>query len=151
MKNDSRQTMTLIGVALLVIAGIMLFISLKQPAVYEEPAAQTQYAAEEKAGEAEPDAAEEEEETEAKTDYASETKVNTVPESQTSSDIKYPINLNTATLEELMSIKDIGEYRASAILEYRDVIGKYKSVEQIKEIKGFDDTLYNSIAGYLCV
>ena len=63
----------------------------------------------------------------------------------------YPINLNDCTMEELVSIKGIGESKASAILEYRDYIGGYTSVEQIKNIKGIGDKTYNEISPYLCV
>lgn len=63
----------------------------------------------------------------------------------------YPINLNNCTMEELMSIKGIGESKASAILEYRDYIGGYTSVEQIKNIKGIGDKTYSEISPYLCV
>lgn len=149
MKNDSRQTMTLIGIALLVIAGILLFITLRQPAVYEEntDVKTTEIQVVTTETEAEPETDESEPITVAETEKQESPTV----EVHTGSNVKYPINLNTATLEELMSIREIGEYRASAILEYRDSIGKYKSVEQIKNIKGFDDALYNSISGYLCV
>lgn len=63
----------------------------------------------------------------------------------------YPINLNDCTMDELVSIKGIGESKASAILEYRDYIGGYTSVEQIKNIKGIGDKTYNEISPYLCV
>lgn len=63
----------------------------------------------------------------------------------------YPINLNNCTMEELMSIKGIGESKASAILEYRDYIGGYTSVDEIKNIKGIGDKTFNEISPYLCV
>ena len=47
-----------------------------------------------------------------------------------------PININTATLQELTSIDGIGENRASAIIEYRQEHGKYQSVDDLKNIKG---------------
>ena len=50
-----------------------------------------------------------------------------------------------------MSINGIGEARADAILEYRDYLGKYTSVEQIKDIKGISENIYEEIAGYLTV
>ena len=63
----------------------------------------------------------------------------------------YPINLNTATVEELVSIDGLGESRASAIIEYRDYLGGYTSVEQIKEISGIGDATYAKLAPYLTV
>ena len=50
-----------------------------------------------------------------------------------------------------MSIKGIGESKASAILEYRDYIGGYTSVDEIKNIKGIGDKTFNEISPYLCV
>ena len=62
-----------------------------------------------------------------------------------------PVNINTATAEELMAVDGIGAEKAAAIVEYRGVIGGYESVEQIKEIKGFSDGVFNRIAPYLTV
>lgn len=45
----------------------------------------------------------------------------------------------------------IGDQRAAAILAYREQIGKYTSVEQIKDIRGIGDGLYAKIAPYLTV
>lgn len=70
---------------------------------------------------------------------------------QTTVEVEYPLNINTATAEELMTINGVGEKRAYAIVEYRDVIGGYSSVEQIKDISGISDSIYYSIAGYLVV
>jgi competence protein ComEA len=46
------------------------------------------------------------------------------------------VNINTADVEALMSIKGIGEKRAQAIIEYREQHGPFKSVDQLMEIKG---------------
>ena len=61
------------------------------------------------------------------------------------------MTLNTATFEELTAIHGIGDQRAAAILAYREQIGKYTSVEQIKDIRGIGDGLYVKIAPYLTV
>ena len=63
----------------------------------------------------------------------------------------YPINLNTATVDELVTIRGIGESRASAIIEYREYLGGYTSVEQIKEIRGIGESTYSKLAPYLTV
>ncbi len=47
------------------------------------------------------------------------------------------INLNEASLEVLShSFKGIGKKRAEAIIQYRQSHGKFKQIEQLKEVKG---------------
>lgn len=65
--------------------------------------------------------------------------------------MSYPINLNTCTAEELMSIENVGESRANAIIEYRDYLGGYTSVEQLKDIKGIGDATFAKIEPYVTV
>ena len=84
------------------------------------------------------------------TEYSGSDQASDVPTSQSIS-VSYPINLNTATYEQLISIEGIGETRANAILEYRDYIGKYTSVEQLKEIKGIGDAVFEKISPYFTV
>ncbi len=50
--------------------------------------------------------------------------------------VQKKINLNKATLEELMSLKGIGKKRAEDILEYRKLKGNFKSVQELDLIKG---------------
>jgi len=65
--------------------------------------------------------------------------------------VTYPLNLNTCTYEELLSVEGIGESKASLILEYREYLGGYTSVEQLKDIKGIGDGIYEKIAPYFTV
>ncbi|GAB5991703.1 ComEA family DNA-binding protein [Aeromonas enteropelogenes] len=46
------------------------------------------------------------------------------------------LNLNTATLAELTTLKGIGEKKAQAILEYREKQGKFTSVDQLADVTG---------------
>ena len=47
-----------------------------------------------------------------------------------------PIDLNTATVEQLKTLKGIGQKKAEAIIAWREANGGFKSVDQLTEVKG---------------
>ncbi|MDJ0785034.1 MAG: helix-hairpin-helix domain-containing protein [Desulfosarcinaceae bacterium] len=47
------------------------------------------------------------------------------------------VDINSATLEELMSLKFVGETIAKRIIEYREKMTGFKTAEAIMEVKGF--------------
>lgn len=59
------------------------------------------------------------------------------------------VNINTATLEELQTIKGIGESKAKSIVEYRKTNGNFKNIEDIKNVPGIGDTIYEQIKIYI--
>jgi competence protein ComEA len=59
--------------------------------------------------------------------------------------------INTVDSLQLISLKGIGPYRASKILKRRTQLGGYWSMQQLKEIKGFDDSLIVALNTYLTV
>ena len=48
-----------------------------------------------------------------------------------------------------MKIKGIGETRAKAIIEYREKNGNFNSVEEIKNVKGIGNSIYEKIKPYI--
>jgi len=46
------------------------------------------------------------------------------------------VDLNTATVKELQSVKGIGPKTAAAIVEHRNTHGNFKSVDELREVKG---------------
>lgn len=55
------------------------------------------------------------------------------------------ISLNDATLEELMTLPGIGETKALAIIAYREEVGAFQSIEEIKEVSGIGDSIFDQI------
>lgn len=61
------------------------------------------------------------------------------------------INLNTATKDELIALPGIGPAKAQAILDYRSAHGPFKSVEEVKDVKGIGAKRFEKLKGELTV
>ena len=70
-------------------------------------------------------------------------------ETDASWQFQFPLNINTATQEELAYIPRVGEVMSSRIVQYRDVLGGFTSLEQLMEIKGIGEATYLHLSGYL--
>ena len=60
------------------------------------------------------------------------------------------VNINTANLEQLTELPGIGPAKAQAIVAYRTE-KPFKSIEEIKEVKGIGDKLFAKLETYLTV
>ncbi len=125
MKDSSRHTSILIGIALLLVAGVVLYLTLSGPKPYVTD-----------------DTA-----TVPHTEYSYDSS----SDDTTTGAKSMVVNLNTATVEDLASLDGVGEKTALQIISYRDEIGGYTSVSQIKNIKGIGDSKYQQLSPYLTV
>ncbi len=55
------------------------------------------------------------------------------------------VNLNTAGKEELMTLTGIGEKKAEAIIQYRDVSGGFGSIEELMQVEGIKEGTFEKI------
>ena len=70
-------------------------------------------------------------------------------ESSSTSDGK--VNINTASVEELTSLKGIGQTRAESIVTYRQEHGAFTAVEDLKAVSGIGDATHQKIADAITV
>ncbi|HVF63854.1 MAG TPA: helix-hairpin-helix domain-containing protein [Casimicrobiaceae bacterium] len=61
------------------------------------------------------------------------------------------LNLNTATKDELVALPGIGPAKAQAIVDYRTQNGPFKSVDEIRKVKGIGEKLFLQIKPELAV
>ena len=61
------------------------------------------------------------------------------------------IDLNTATREQLMTLPGIGASKADAILTYREEHGSFQKIEDLKEISGIKDGVFQKLKDLIIV
>ncbi|MED3790211.1 helix-hairpin-helix domain-containing protein [Peribacillus frigoritolerans] len=61
------------------------------------------------------------------------------------------VNLNTATQEDLQTLTGIGPSKANAILEYRETVGKFKEVDELKQVTGIGDKTFERLRDSISV
>lgn len=61
------------------------------------------------------------------------------------------VNINTATSSELQTLNGIGEAKAKAIIEYREKNGNFEKIEDIKNVSGIGDSVYDKIKDNITV
>ena len=142
------NTMLLMGVSLVILGFVIAFVTLSQPKISKEANENENSAVTVNSISDETHVSDDNEVVTAKTQNSAG---KTTPTEQSSLSVVYPLNLNTCTAAELMTIDGIGESRANAIIAYRDYLGSYTSVEQLKNISGIGDSVYAAIEPYVTV
>lgn len=61
------------------------------------------------------------------------------------------VNINTATVEELVGLPGIGNKIANRIIEYREKNGNFKIIEEIMNVKGIGKKKFKKIKGQITV
>ena len=61
------------------------------------------------------------------------------------------ININTSTKEQLQTLNGIGESKANSIIDYRTQNGPFKTIEDIINVSGISETLYDKIKDFITV
>lgn len=145
MSSSKRQSLIVTGFGLIILSGIILYYALSLPKISNsadvnnlttvtEPVATTQSV-----------------QSQFVPNNNNDDVANYYQGESSVQNVSYPLNLNTCTIEQLMTIDGIGEVKAVNIIEYRDYLGGYTSVEQIKNIKGIGESVYAKISPYLTV
>lgn len=76
-------------------------------------------------------------------------KTGTTVKSQDNGSVK--VNINKASAEELMALPGIGEAKAAGIIAYRQEQGGFKSIEEIMNINGIKNSVFNKISDKITV
>lgn len=61
------------------------------------------------------------------------------------------VNINTATQTQLETLSGIGPSTALKIIQYREEKGKFRAIEEIKNVPGIGDSKFETIKNEICV
>jgi competence protein ComEA len=56
-----------------------------------------------------------------------------------------PVNINTASAAELASLHGIGQAKAQAIVDHREKNGQFKTVDDLKLVRGIGDKMLEQL------
>lgn len=59
------------------------------------------------------------------------------------------ISINTATIEQLQTLSGIGYEKAKGIVSYREEHGSFQNIEEIKNVNGIGDSIFDKIKDHI--
>lgn len=62
-----------------------------------------------------------------------------------------PIEINSASKDELMTVYGIGPVFSTRIIKYRKLLGGYSNISQLKEVYGINDSIYRRIKKHIII
>lgn len=65
--------------------------------------------------------------------------------------VRFPLDINSATAEELQALPGIGAARAQAIVDYRVQNGPFRYVEDLRGVNGIGEGILAKIMDYVTV
>lgn len=80
------------------------------------------------------------------TAYKKEIVTTEKPTKSTDAVIEFPININTANKAELMMLDGIGEALSERIIQYREMNGEFKNIEEIMLVNGIGQSKFEVIS-----
>ena len=73
------------------------------------------------------------------------------PQPETASTVVFPIDINAATVEELMQIKNIGKVIAENIVSYRENFGYFHSMDELMNVDGISNKRFDNLKDYVYI
>jgi competence ComEA-like helix-hairpin-helix protein len=65
--------------------------------------------------------------------------------------LKGPININQASIKELMQLPHIGEKLAMSIIDHRKTYGSFNTVSELRRVPGIGPKIYRDIEDFVTV
>ena len=90
-------------------------------------------------------------ETERPVQESAQEQTQSAPEAEDDDSPSGPINLNTATLDDLMTLPRIGEKLAQRILDYRAQYGRFSAPEQLMDVDGIGEATFENLKDFVTV
>lgn len=72
-------------------------------------------------------------------------------ENISNNEVDIKISLNTAPLDLLVTIPGVGESKAKSIIEYRETKGQFQTIEEVMNVSGIGEALFEKIKDYITV